>query len=138
MTSLPEHEARKYFDSILEDFQKNPVVFHRPYSIYLAGPYSSSNPSLVARRSQLYRRMFEALSSAFAEDHVRIFSPIIYGEAALPYLPAELRDSNDYWLGLDLPLLRTFDLVLVLCAPGWDKSQGVFEEVRLDIFAHYF
>lgn len=91
---------------------------------YLAAPYSSDSPSVMADR--LWRiNIFAA--KLLAEGEL-VYSPISHsaGIADVGNLPA----SYAYWERLDRTMLGYCRRVVVLTLDGWEQSIGVAEEIQ--------
>ena len=90
--------------------------------IYLAAPYTSSDPAVCEAR-------FEAACRAAAElirQGNRVFSPISHSHAICRYgLPL----NWEFWQRIDLEFLSQCSEVAVLKLPGWAQSVGVQAEI---------
>lgn len=93
---------------------------------YLASPYS--NPDAGVRHQKAV-----AVMTVYAKllDEGRLgFCPIAHShEVSLLMRNAELRDSYELWMAIDLPMLRVCDVVYVLTVEGWNTSRGIATEV---------
>ena len=92
--------------------------------IYLASPYTHSDPEKVVER-------FEAVCKAAAElmksDHL-VFSPIAHTHPLVKYgLPGHW----DFWENYDRLCLKACGVVAVLMLDGWEDSKGVQAEIKI-------
>lgn len=91
--------------------------------IYLASPYSHPDDAIKVARM---RAACAAAADLIRKGHA-VFSPIaqshtICEEAGAP-------NTHEFWMPVDLHILRKCDEVRVLALPGWEKSRGVQEEI---------
>lgn len=92
---------------------------------YLASPYSHVDPTVRHRR-------FEEVCKVAAELMARgepIFCPIAHSHP-LALLTPSLPQTHEFWMSMDLPILRMCDRVKVLMLDGWQASKGVAHEIR--------
>lgn len=94
--------------------------------IYLAAPYS--HPAEVVR-AQRYREITQYAAKLMAQGF-SVFSPITHSHKLARFLPAMMRDSHEFWMSMDLPILERASEVCVLMLPGWDVSRGVQHEIE--------
>lgn len=100
--------------------------------IYLAAPYS--HPEISVRVDRVRR-----INSVFAKLCLRgnvVFSTLsMTHEAAIAHdLPADAA----YWDKMNTAFLKNCSRMFVLCLPGWHKSLGVTEEIRLAKRLHIY
>ena len=92
--------------------------------IYLASPYSHSNPSIVQERYE------DALfcTGALMSRGLHVFSPIVHcHEAAkLHKMPGHF----DFWQRYNLSFLRKADQLWIIKLDGWEDSKGVAYELQ--------
>lgn len=91
--------------------------------IYLASPYSHSDPAVRAAR-------FEAVCRAAAgliRDGARIFSPIAHSHPIAQYGLADTPFA--YWQEMDEHMICACDELWVLTLDGWEQSVGVKHEI---------
>lgn len=95
--------------------------------IYLASPYSHSDPDVRALR---YVAAVKA-ASQLARAGVPVYSPIAHSHPIDHEIEIEVgrRPPHMYWMHCDLLVLAVCTRVLVLQIPGWDESRGVRHEV---------
>lgn len=91
--------------------------------IYLASPYSHSDPAIRRRRFKATCRAAARLLRAGLD----VFSPIVHSH---PIAACGL-DAMDqeFWKRVDRPFLAWCDMVMVLTLDGWRQSQGVNAEI---------
>lgn len=91
--------------------------------IYLASPYSSSDPLIVKTRYLIAKQVTEALMTR----GIHIFSPIVHcHELTIP----QSDGSFAFWQRYNFDMLRRSDAMLVLAISGWKKSIGVQAEIE--------
>lgn len=94
--------------------------------MYLAAPYSHSDPAVRERRFQTVSHVAADLVRA---GH-RVFSPISHSHPiAVHGLPGDWA----FWEPFDRRMLRTCDELVVLMLDGWRESKGVQAEIDLAI-----
>lgn len=94
---------------------------------YLALPYSFNHALSFAIAN-------EVTAELLSQGKV-IFSPVSMSHTLADYLPKEQRNSNDFWMGVDLPILRKCDelLVVVIGDNGHElikESKGCRDEIK--------
>lgn len=94
--------------------------------VFISAPYSDPNPEIVDARVREVHRQCAAL---ITQGIVGV-SPLVTGPAVLPYMDANTPTDYDYWQTYSRGLLAHSDEILVLMLPGWDKSQGVQDEIK--------
>lgn len=94
--------------------------------IYLASPYSHADPEVERQRATCAR----IATVNLLRLSIPTYSPIVYGRALLDHAP-DMSGDWATWQTLDAPQLAASALILVLCLPGWDDSQGVLHELAL-------
>jgi nucleoside 2-deoxyribosyltransferase len=94
-------------------------------TIYLACPYSHSNPAIQKSR---FETVSEVATKLQLRGHI-VFSPISHSAPMEKYLPSEF-NTHDHWLNQDKWFLDRADELYVLCLPGWADSYGVEWEIR--------
>lgn len=92
--------------------------------IYLAGPYSSPNPAVQERR---FRQVCDAAAQFMRQGRL-IYSPIAHSHSIAAW---GLPGAWGYWAKLGRVMVERCDELWVLRLPGWDKSIGVAEEVKI-------
>ena len=93
--------------------------------IYLASPYSHTDPNVTHRRFQAAAK---AAAKLMREGYI-VFSPIAHSHPVSHFLGNGL--DHDFWLRQDLEFLKIAKKVVVLMLPGWQESRGVGAEVRI-------
>jgi nucleoside 2-deoxyribosyltransferase len=92
--------------------------------IYLASPYSHSDPAV---REQRFRAVCQAAARLMRNGEI-VFSPIAHGHPiALHGLPNDWR----FWEWHDREQLLRCDELVVLTIDGWRESEGVQAEIRI-------
>lgn len=91
--------------------------------IYVASPYTNIDRVVVERR---FIQTEDYVASLFKQKHWA-FSPIVHCHA----LAKEFNLPTDagYWREYNLHMLARSDVLHVLRLNGWEKSEGVREEV---------
>jgi len=93
-------------------------------NIYLASPYTSDHEIIMEGR---YYAALDATAELIKAGY-NVFSPIVHSH----HIGRVLGNGNDsaYWTALDLSFIeRWADVLVVLCIPGWWKSDGIMREV---------
>lgn len=94
--------------------------------IYLASPYWHENPWMRKGRVQLVqKKTAELLYQGYA-----VYSPIAHNAGLAYYLPPSVRHSHDFWLEIDLIILRRCNELWVLTLLEWQLSRGVAREIE--------
>src|SRR5688572_30741405 len=91
--------------------------------IYLASPYSHSDPTI---REQRFHAACAATAALMREGHV-VFSPVCHSH---PLTARGLPGDWAFWQAQDLAHLERCDDLLVLMLDGWEQSAGVQAELR--------
>ena len=92
--------------------------------IYLASPYSHSDPAVREQRNRVACQTAAALLRA---GHAT-FSPIVHSHPLVEHgLPTEW----EFWQQVDRRFLAACDVVVVLMLDGWRESVGVQTEIRI-------
>ena len=96
--------------------------------IYIASPYSHSDPSVREERFKLTQRL---VANASIKGY-NVFSPIVYHHptAILHKLPTDF----NYWLQFNNIMQSKAIMTWVLTIDGWEASKGVDHEIN---FAHH-
>lgn len=90
---------------------------------YLASPYSHPDPTVRQRRYEEVCRV----ASCMMERGEAVFCPIAHSHAIHVLRP--LPETHDFWMSMDIPILRHCSRVVVLMLDGWQTSRGVEHEV---------
>ena len=91
--------------------------------LYLASPYSHSDPTISRRRYHLACRA----AARLMQSGVVVFSPLANSVPAIEFGGLEL--SHESFMTLDLAILERCDEVLVIASDGWQQSIGVQQEL---------
>ena len=78
-----------------------------------------------------YRRITKATAFLLKETGWNIFSPITHSHALTACGIPERLNTHTFWLGLDFDWIDACDELWVYMQPGWMKSYGVQEEIKL-------
>jgi hypothetical protein len=92
--------------------------------VYLATPYSDSDPAVVEQRVANFCKM----SAHLIQTGIFTISPIL-NHLILGYAP--LPNTWEYWKNFSETLLQKCDKMIVLQMDGWDTSTGVIAELEL-------
>lgn len=93
--------------------------------IYLASPYSHSDPEIVQWR---FRQTETFVAEAMLNRHV-IFSPIVHcHEIARQF---KLPTDHKFWERYDFGILAAASSLWILQLPGWEESKGIRGEREL-------
>ena len=90
--------------------------------IYLACPYTSKSPRVMASR---VARATEAAALLMGFGHW-VFSPITYGHQLAHYI--NNHTDGAYWLRQVLPYMEICSHIYILREKGWEKSKGIERE----------
>ena len=108
--------------------------------VYLASPYSHSNPAIREDRYQRVSKVAGELIE-FYSGKKAIFCPIAHTVSIAAYSDLDDLDWEEF-MDQDLVWLSTCDELYVLQLKGWEKSKGVRAEIkfaeRLNIPITYF
>ena len=94
--------------------------------IYLASPYSHSEPNVRAAR---YEMACQATAAIIREGQP-VFSPIVHSH---PLVRFGLPTDWEFWQRCDRQYMRGCREVVVLTLAGWRESRGVQAEIDLAI-----
>jgi len=90
--------------------------------IYLASPYAHADAEV---REARYRAAREC-AIRFMRQGLCLYAPIVHNHPLASELPAD----HEYWMKMDLPILRRADELWVLKIDGWQQSRGVAREIK--------
>lgn len=93
--------------------------------IYLASPYSHSNPWVRQNRFEAACRHAAKLMS---EGHI-VFSPVAHSHPIAEHGKIPPMD-HEFWMAQDKALLQHASRLEVLMLPGWMESRGIKEEIE--------
>lgn len=93
--------------------------------IYLASPYSHSDPSV---RNQRFKEVCQ-FAAILMKRGQHVFSLIAHTHSIALY--GNLPRGWDYWEELDRFWLGVCEEVVVLCLDGWKQSAGVTAEIKI-------
>jgi len=105
--------------------------------IYLASPYTALREDgthddvLMQERYMAVLDCYESLLSA----GMKVYCPIVATHPA-DCLHRNLkgrRFTSAFWMEVEKPFLQYASQLLVLKLPGWEKSEGVTEEIKIAI-----
>lgn len=92
-------------------------------TIYLACPYNHSSSEVRAGR---YTLVTKVAANLISRGHT-VFSPITHSH---PIAEHGLPGGWDYWQTFDRIILSVCGKLWVLKLDGWDRSEGVREEIK--------
>lgn len=93
--------------------------------IYLAAPYTHSDPVIRNSRAELANWAAAELMQAGLE----VFSPITHGHAIANHLPPSVAHDHDFWMRQCLPMVERADALVILPLSGWNTSSGIAREI---------
>jgi hypothetical protein len=93
--------------------------------IYLASPYSHSNPAV---RHWRFKAVNEVAAVLMSSGHI-VFSPISHSHPIA--LDHDLPKGWEFWGRIDSVFVSLCSHVCVLMLPGWEISEGIKEEIEL-------
>ena len=91
--------------------------------IYLACPFTHPDPAV---REHRYRTSCIAAAKLMRHGNV-VFNPLSHSVPINEFLSDV--DSHEFWMAMDIPILRRCDELLVLGLEGWQESRGVQTEI---------
>lgn len=92
---------------------------------YLSAPYTA-----ILNKDELMRIVKHAAGTyMLANKGVHVVTPL-YNHFLLGMFP-EMGQDYEFWKSYSLDLLRRCDKLVVLRIPGWQRSTGVCEEIRV-------
>ena len=89
---------------------------------YLASPYSHPDPEMQHLR---YLMACQAAAHLMKQGHI-VFSPIAHSHGIARFVDGD----HAFWMRQDLEFLRNCDEMVVLTLPGWDRSDGIRQEIE--------
>lgn len=93
-----------------------------PIEIYVACPYTSSNPDVRQRRFNAATRY----AASLMRQGLIVFSPLTHGR---PFERYDLPLDWFFWRPISLAFLSACTELHVLKVPGWRESGGVATEI---------
>ena len=93
--------------------------------IYLATPYSHSDPAVMEQRFDAACR----IAGELMRKGELVFSPIAHTHPIA--VRCELPRGWDFWNKYDYAMLRGADKVLVVKMDGWEQSKGIAGELEI-------
>ena len=91
---------------------------------YLATPYTDPDTKVMRQRFELANRT----AALLMKNGMLIYSPISHSHPIAQYgLPLDW----EYWQHYDKEILSICDELIIILAPGWDRSKGVQAEMEL-------
>ena len=92
--------------------------------IYLASPYTHSDPTIMELR---FVHVMKVLAEKYLRNGVPAYSPIVhYHDLAKIY---DLPKSHEFWLMHDRAMIDVCSEVHVVRLEGWEQSKGVAAEI---------
>lgn len=92
--------------------------------IYLATPYTSTNPVTVDYRVRAVNKVAADFMKA---GHV-VFSPISHSHTIA--MENNLPTTFEFWQVQNHAFIDWADMVMILTIPGWKESKGVADEIE--------
>ncbi len=92
--------------------------------VYVASPYTHSDPNVVSERYEQVSR----LTAKLVAEGMAAISPITYGHHLLEFYT--MPSDWGFWMDFCIALLSKCDRLLVVKMPGWEESRGVQAEIR--------
>ena len=119
MSHYPEDmkPTGRALDRFLSDPRVKPLV-------YIANPYSHSDPSIVQKR---YDKICQVTAGLVSKGQMAI-SPIAYGHTLLGY--CEMPGDWEFWQSFCISLLARCQKMIVVKMEGWQESRGVLAEIE--------
>ena len=93
--------------------------------IYLATPYTDTDPTVRLRRYNLATQ----IAAALMLDGQHVFSPITHCHPMMKY--QDLPPDYDYWEQYDNWFLSSCSELLIVPSIGWENSTGVTAEIEM-------
>ncbi|WP_417798712.1 DUF1937 family protein [Terasakiella pusilla] len=93
--------------------------------IYLASPYTSTDPQVMEKR---YEAVTEMAARLIKEGKI-IFSPITMTHPLDKLLADGDTLGSDYWLDFDEAFMEACSELYVYKLAGWEESSGVIREI---------
>ena len=93
--------------------------------IYIASPYTDSDPQVMEHR---YQQVFRYCANLTMQGAV-CFSPIVYGHQF--FLAGHTPPNFEYWQSFNDHMLLASSEMRVLALPGYRQSRGVAYELDL-------
>lgn len=91
--------------------------------IYLASPYTHTNPTIVEKR---YKQTIAAMAYLLGQGKF-VYSPIVHCHV----IATEHNLQTDYlfWKEYNEHFLDLSNEIIVLCLDGWEESKGIAHEI---------
>ena len=93
--------------------------------IYLASPYTHSDPAIMEYRFKVVCRV----AARLMREGNYIFSPIAHTHPIA--VAGDLPKGWEYWSGYDKVMIRSCNELWILEIPGWQDSKGITAERKL-------
>lgn len=95
--------------------------------IYLASPYSHSDPRVMAYREE---QVNSVAAHLYLKHKVSIIPPIMISAVMKRHLGNTIGTSFKEWRNVDLRYIAACDEVWVVTMSGWNQSIGVIAEIE--------
>lgn len=95
--------------------------------IYIASPYYHNNPAV---REQRYLAV-QKYAVHLMKQRDAVYSPIAHNHPLHHHFPESLQHDFDFWMAMDLPILKRARVLHVYQLDGWAESRGVAREVAV-------
>lgn len=91
--------------------------------IYLASPFTHSDPAIVQQRVMYATKKAAELMNQGYD----VYSPITFGECVVRH---GCQIDHERWLNHGLNMLKLCDELWIYCQQGWAESEGVVTELQ--------
>ena len=95
-----------------------------PQLLYVAAPYTHPDSAVREHRFQAVCRA----SALLMQSNIVVFSPLSHSVPIAQHGGLDELDHT-FWMSMVMPLLERSDELLVLGLDGWERSEGVREEL---------
>jgi hypothetical protein len=96
--------------------------------IYVAAPYTHSDPNIVKQRVL----DFASVMAELIRQGEHPVSPLM-NHFLTDYVPTDFPLTWDYWKEYSLSLLQTCSAIYVITMDGWEQSTGVAAEIEMAV-----
>lgn len=100
--------------------------------VYLASPYTAIGMRGYCKRKLEADRLVKVtrIASKLTEIHGFAFILPITQSAAMTHFNKNMSGAFEYWSEIDYTFIRKSDELWVVMLPGWQESEGVFQEIN--------
>ncbi len=93
--------------------------------IYLASPYSHPDSEI---RELRFKAACYAAANLILQGY-QVFSPIAHSHPIVTLIGPDAELDADLWMDFDFRMMRSCDVLVILCVDGWATSQGIAKEM---------